>query len=901
MYPNFSAPVRRIGHRLLRRQLFRIFGTEIAPEGEWGAFLQVVSDTYFEADRERQLVENALEVNGHELSEANNKLRLFIDNAPAGIVMLDREMRYLFASRRWLQDRRITLQDVVGKNHYEAYPAAERWKEVHRRCLTGVTESCDEDPIPQPDGRIDWIRWEIRPWYDADGEVGGIILMSEDITERKKADESLKLLLLEYQAILDNASLGIAFTRDRTFLRCNQRFGEMFGWHSDELIGQPTHILYPSPEAFAELGRSAAETLGVGKPMDVELLMKKRDGSLFWCRMLGNAIDPSDRSKGTIFSTEDITERKRTQEQLRIAAVAFQSRDSMMVTDARGIIMQVNQAFTDVTGYSSADAVGKTPSLLHSGRQDAAFYRNLWEAIVREGHWEGEIWNRRKDGGIYPEWLSISGIKDAAGKLTHYLGIFSDISDPREAERKILKLAFYDPLTGLPNRRLLHDRLQQALASSGRSGQFGALLLLDLDHFKTINDTRGHDVGDELLVEIARRLQVTLRETDSAARLGGDEFVVLLEGLNEEQVAAATVAESIAEKLRAAICRPITLKGEMRHITPSIGVTLFCGIGEGLDASLKQADLALYQAKDAGRNTIRFYNPAMQAAVDARAKLESGLLRALAEEEFVLYYQPQVDADGALIGAEALLRWQPPGQAMMSPADFIPAAEDCGLIVPIGGWVLETACQQLAAWADNPTTANLVLAVNISARQFRQPDFIDQVQMALQRNGAHPERLKLELTESLLLEDVAKVIGTMQTLKDLGIGFSIDDFGTGYSSLAYLKRLPLDQIKIDQSFVRDIVIDADDRAIVQAIISLASNLGLQVIAEGVETEEQRDFLACHGCCAYQGYLFSRPLPIEAFAPFLKAWLDKSAFPQAEGQSEHLRHDFTFREARSVQI
>jgi len=738
MAPAPSPATGQTSHRLLRRQLRRVFGSEIAPDGDWAALLRAVSDAYHDADRERRLLENGLEVNAQELTEANNKLRLFIDNAPAGIVMLDREMRYLFASRRWLQDRRVTLQDVVGQSHYEVSPVMpERWKEIHCRCLAGATASCDEDPVMQPDGSILWVRWEVRPWHDATGAVGGIIIMSEDISDRKRAEA-----------------------------------------------------------------------------------------------------------------------------QLRIAAVAFQSRDGMMVTDAHGIILQVNDAFTDVTGYSAADAVGKTPALLHSGRQDAAFYRNMWEAITREGHWEGEIWNRRKDGGIYPEWLSIVDVRDATGAVTHYLATFSDISDPRETERKILELAFYDPLTGLPNRRLLLDRLHQALAASARSCQFGAVLLLDLDHFKTLNDTRGHDVGDELLVAVAQRLRDTLRETDSAARLGGDEFVVLLEGLNEEQMAAATAAESIAEKLRVAICQPVTLQGELRHITPSIGVTLFRSQAGGPDALLKQADLALYQAKDAGRNTTRFFNPAMQASVDARVELEAGLRRALAEGELVLHYQPQVDADGILIGAEALLRWQPPGQAMVSPAAFIPAAEDSGLIVPIGCWVLETACRQLTAWADDPATRDLVLAVNISARQFRQPDFIDRVRTALADSGANPARLKLELTESLLIENVDKVIQTMETLKYLGVGFSIDDFGTGYSSLTYLKRLPLDQIKIDQSFVRDITSDADDRAIVQTIISLAGSLALHVIAEGVETVMQRDFLAAHGCQAYQGYLYGRPATVD---------------------------------------
>ncbi|MDR3412459.1 MAG: EAL domain-containing protein [Formivibrio sp.] len=738
MEPAFSTSVDNDKHRLLRRQLRRIFGMEIEPKGNLSTLLEAVSNSYYEADSERHLLENALEVNARELTETNKKLRLIIENTPAGIVMLDREMRFLFTNQRWLQDRHLTTHDIVGKRYFEVNPVTpSHWEETLRRSLAGATESCEEDPTVQQDGRIEWIRWQAHPWYAADGVIGGVILITEDITERKLAEE-----------------------------------------------------------------------------------------------------------------------------QLRIAAVAFQSRDGMLVTDTRGTILQVNQAFTEVTGYRAEEAVGRTAALLHSDRQDATFYRNMWEAISREGHWEGEIWNRRKDGGVYPEWLSISGVRDPSSKITHYLGIFSSISDPKEAERKILELAFYDSLTGLPNRHLLLDRLQQALASSTRNGQFGAVLLLDLDHFKTINDTRGHAVGDELLVEVASRLRDTLRETDSTARLGGDEFVVLLEGLHAEQIAAATIAETIAEKLRAAISQPIPLLGEMRHITPSIGITLFCNPKEDADTLLRQADLALYQAKDAGRNTIRFYNPRMQAVVDTRVEMEAGLRNALTSGEFMLHYQAQVDANNALIGAEALLRWQPHGQAMISPADFIPVAENSGLIVPIGCWVLDTACDQLAAWAHNPTTRNLVLAVNISAGQFRQPDFIDHIRSALQRSGAHPTRLKLELTESLLLEEVEKVIKTMMALKEIGIRFAIDDFGTGYSSLAYLKRLPLDQLKIDQSFVRDIAIDADDRAIVQAIISLASSLGLHVIAEGVETEAQRDFLAAHGCQAYQGYLFGRPAPAD---------------------------------------
>lgn len=734
-----------ISHRLLRRQVRRIFGKELAVEGEWAELLDAVNDAYHEADREKQLVENALEINAQELTEANIKLRLLIDNAPAGIVMLDSEMRCIFASRRWLQDRHVKLQDIVGKAYGDIVPEmANHWEDVLRRCQAGATESCEEDPIPQSDGSVEWIKWEIRPWRETNGLLGGIIVMSEDITARKRAED-----------------------------------------------------------------------------------------------------------------------------QLRVAAVAFQSRDGMIVTDANGVILQVNEAFTAVTGYSPEEAMGKTPRLLRSDKQDAAFYRNMWEALAHEGCWSGDIWNRRKDGGIYPEWLSISGIKDSSGQVTHYLGIYSDIREPKEAERRILELAFYDPLTGLPNRRLLLDRLNHAQANTAREHQFGALLLLDLDDFKTLNDTRGHDVGDQLLIEVARRLSETLRESDSAARLGGDEFVILLEGLSQDQARAATKAEVTAEKIRAAVSRPVILDDKTHYTTPSIGVTLFRGHGDTSDALLRQADLALYQAKDAGRNAIRFYSPRMQALVDGRAQIETGLRRALANEEFILHYQPQIDRNGRLVAAEALLRWQQPGQAPVSPNTFIPVAEESGLIVPIGFWVLQSVCDLLARLDRDPNAQQIQLSINISARQFHHSDFVDEVKFALQRSGARPERLMFELTESLLLKNIDNAIQTMVILKNIGIGFAIDDFGVGYSSLAYLKRLPLDQIKIDQSFVRDVIDSPDDQAIVQAIISLAHSLSLRVIAEGVETEAQKDFLASNHCDAFQGFLFSRPVPMEELLRLIK--------------------------------
>ncbi|MEO8407857.1 MAG: EAL domain-containing protein, partial [Oxalobacteraceae bacterium] len=429
-------------------------------------------------------------------------------------------------------------------------------------------------------------------------------------------------------------------------------------------------------------------------------------------------------------------------------------------------------------------------------------------------------------------------------------------------------LAFYDPLTRLPNRRLLLDRLQQALASSARSHRTGALLFIDLDNFKMLNDTLGHDKGDLLLRQVAQRLAGCVREGDSVARLGGDEFVLVLEDLSGNANEAATQAEAVGEKILAALHHPYHLAGHEYHNTASIGVALFVDHQSSVDALMKYADLAMYEAKKAGRNTLRFFDPHMQAAITARADLEQDLREALQQRQFLLYYQPQVDAAGRITGTEALLRWQHPQRGIVSPTVFVPLAEETGLIVPLGLWVLETACHQLVAWATKPETAHLGVAVNVSAMQFRRPDFVEQVRQVLDRSGANPRKLKLELTESLLLDNVEEVIARMTVLKAWGIGFSLDDFGTGYSSLSYLKRLPLDQLKIDQSFVRDLLTDPNDAAIARTIVALAQSLGLSVMAEGVETKEQRDCLALQGCHAYQGYLFGSPVPVADFERLL---------------------------------
>jgi diguanylate cyclase (GGDEF)-like protein/PAS domain S-box-containing protein len=471
---------------------------------------------------------------------------------------------------------------------------------------------------------------------------------------------------------------------------------------------------------------------------------------------------------------------------------------------------------------------------------------------------EGEFWFE----------LSVAPKHSPDSQSQRFIVLSRDITQRKRAEAEVEQLAYFDPLTQLPNRRLLLERVRQAIAASARRGHHGALLFLDLDNFKTLNDTRGHRTGDMLLKEVGARIHACIRVEDTVARIGGDEFVVMLEDLSHDVTEAAAQAESIAEKVLVALQQPYLIEDFDHHSSASIGATLFSGNDVSVDDLLKRADAAMYRAKAAGRNALRFYDPALQANLEARSKLETDLRRAISEQQLILYYQAQVDRSGRIIGAEALLRWRHPELGLIAPALFIPLAEDTGLILPIGRWVTQTACAQLKCWAAQESTMDLRLAVNVSARQFRQTGFISEIQQALQQHDANPARLKLELTESMVLEDVTDAIETINALKALGVGISMDDFGTGYSSLSYLKQLPLDQLKIDQSFIRDIATDASDAVIVRTIIGMAQNFKLQTVAEGVETEEQRQFLLGHHCDVFQGYLFSRPVPLAEFEKLL---------------------------------
>ena len=563
---------------------------------------------------------------------------------------------------------------------------------------------------------------------------------------------------------------------------------------------------------------------------------------------------------------------KREGELQRLSMVIEQSPESIVITDTAGCILYVNEAFQRITGYARDEVLGRNPRILNGGLTPRATYEQMWATLLAGEVWRGEFHNVRKDGSAYLELATIAPIKDAGGTVTHYVAVKEDITQRKQSEALLHRLAYFDALTGLPNRALLHDRIAQAIRSGVRRESFGMLMLVDIDRFRQLNDTLGHAAGDRLLCEVAARLRASVREEDTVARHGDDDFAVLVERIGETEADALSHAEYVARKLQRTLQQPYVLggtEGDRHFATLSFGISLFHDGVSSLESLLKQAEVALYRAKQDGRDIVRFFNPEMQAVVDAHARLEARMHEALEANAFRLFFQPQVNRRGVVIGAEALLRWPLDGGVMVSPAEFIPLAEDTGHIVRLGSWVLRSACAQLARWQMNETTRHLKIAVNVSARQFHQPDFVASVKDSVRAAGVDPCRLELELTESAILSDMDETIRRMNELRALGIRFALDDFGTGYSSLSYLKRLPLDQLKIDQSFVRDMAEDEGSEAIVLAILSLSHALGLEVVAEGVERPEQRDFLRHHGCDCFQGYLFGKPLPMEAWGDFLE--------------------------------
>jgi diguanylate cyclase (GGDEF)-like protein/PAS domain S-box-containing protein len=811
------------------------------------------------------------------LLRSRQQTQQYLNIAGVMLVAIDAEGRVQLVNHKGCEMLGAAEAEILGKDWIEHFLPERIRKEVREnvtQMMKGEVAPVEymENAILTRSGEERDVAWHNAVLRDEAGRINGVLASGEDITERKRAEQALRDSRERLKRLLDSmaeAAYGVDFDGNCTFV--NRTFLKMLGYQDEnEVLGKNTHALihhsyadgspYPASECKMHRAYLSNRTINVS-----DEVFWRKDGVAIPVEYWSSPILNDGIVVGAIATFVDITERKRAEGQLGLAAKVFEhSGEGIMITDAQRTIVMVNQAFTAITGYSEADALGKRPSMLASGRHDQAFYSAMWEILATQGRWQGELWNRRKDGSLYPELLSIIRVLDAQGVVTHYIGISSDITQHKAAQARIQRLAHFDPLTGLPNRALLNDRALHELSAAQRHHTQLTVMFVDLDHFKNVNDTLGHSIGDALLIAVAARLKAAVREVDTVSRQGGDEFVLILPDTG------ADGAAHVAGKLLEAVAQPYQIETFELTVTLSIGIALYPGDGEDFEVLSKCADAAMYRAKHDGRNTYRFFTMEMQARSAHNLHMENDLRRALARKQLLLHYQPQISlCDGRVVGVEALLRWQHPELGMIAPADFIPLAEESGQILPIGEWALRSAARQMKAWMD-AGLAPMVMAVNLSAVQFRHPHLPELVTQILDEEKLAPQYLELELTEGVAMEDAPAAIAVMDRLHARGVRMSIDDFGTGYSSLSYLKRFKVYKLKIDQSFVRGIGEDPEDRAIVVAIISLAKGLGLQTIAEGVETEAQLAFLREHGCDEVQGYYFSKPKPADAFEAFVRA-------------------------------
>lgn len=743
-----------------------------------------------------------------------------------------------------------TFIDLV---HPDDRAAMKKWV---RDCRTGHQPGELDFRILLTDGSVRHVRGSGGLQYDEMNRPRRMVGSAQDITERKKTDQVMDQLKAMIDISLDG--FWIVDVKGK-LLQVNEAYAKISGYSIDELMAMHIDQL-EATEGFEQVQAHIAKIIQQGYDQ-FETRHRRKDGHIIDVEV--SAAFLAEFQQFCVFC-RDITDRKRSELDLRIAAIAFESQEAMVITDAESVILRINKAFSESTGYSEKESLGQKISLLKSGRHEAAFYRAMWESILATGSWQGEIWDRRKNGEIYPKWLSITAVKDKAGLTTHYIGMHTDITERKSAEKQIEELAFYDPLTKLPNRRLLQERLKHGIHVEQRDGKQFGLLMLDLDRFKAVNDSLGHLAGDELLQQVATRISQRLRDVDMVARLGGDEFIVLLEDIAQPED-AARVAEDIVADLSKLFCLP---QSSNVQIGVSIGISLYPQHGDTPEQLMDHADAALYQAKDAGRGCFAYFSEDLTLAARERIALETRLRLGIGRGELRVFFQPQVDlVTGLIVGAEALVRWQDPENGLVPPLRFIPIAEETGLIVEVGDWVLRETCKIGRQWLDRGLPP-IALAVNVSPHQFRRGNIEASITQALEETGYPAELLELEITESSLMGNQDNTINLLNSLRAKGIRFAMDDFGTGYSSLAYLKRFPLDMLKIDKSFIDEIPFHQDDMEIAATIIAMGHILGFKVLAEGVETPEQLAFLQEKKCDMFQGYIKSKPLPEDEFSELL---------------------------------
>ena len=821
------------------------------------------------------------------LDAEHKHLAFIVESSDNSITSVTLDGRYTSWNQGAEKPFGYRADEVLGRPLYDLMPASEVEAEQARLAQIARGESVrGEEALRQHrDGHPVHVSLSISPIRDHDGHVIGASRVALDISASKLAEAALARSNQRFRDLVDSTD-GVVWQADaRTFVfdYVSNNAERLLGYPVADWLEPGFWVSRIDPQDRDYAVQYCAACTGRLEDHDFEYRFIAQDGRVVWLRDIVKVVEEDGAPRWLRGLMIDITAQKLTEQSLiasrqllaesaqRTQSILDNMLDAVVTINAQGLMESFNLAACTIFGYTVDEVLGRNVSLLmaepHRSRHDGYLQRYQATGVARVVGVSREVEGMRKDGSVFPISLSVSKV-EFAGKVT-FIGLIHDNTEHRRDAEEIRRLASYDSLTGLPNRRLLTDRLRQAISASHRKREHGALMFLDLDYFKRLSDSQGHEVGDELLRQVAQRLRDCVRTGDSTARLGGDEFVVMLESLSGQSHEAATQAKAAADQILESLGRPYDLQGLIHSSTPSIGIVMFMGMHETIDDLLRKADVAMYQAKQAGRNTVRFFDPTMQAVAVARTELEIDLRSGLEKHEFVLHYQIQVDTQGATTGVEALVRWQHPTRGMVSPAQFIPLAEETGLILPLGQRVLETACAQLVQWAKATGTAQWTMAVNVSSSQFAQADFVDHVAQALHKTGANPWLLKLELTESMLVVDVEDVIAKMNAIRMQGVSFSLDDFGTGYSSLSYLKRLPLAQLKIDQSFVRDLLVDPSDAVIASTIVALGHSLGHKVIAEGVETLGQRDFLASIGCDAYQGYYFGRPGPAEALTGLVK--------------------------------
>ena len=842
--------------------------------GELGRLAQAFNHMMDAMADARRTLEAQVEARSHELHAVTTLQNAILDNAGALVVVLDREGRIRRFNHACEELSQYSFAEVEGRFVWDFLLLPEERETVRKEAFDALVQdtrtlrSSYTNYWVARDGTRRLIEWANASLLDEHGRTAFVVGTGIDVTEKKRAEAVLRenaQRLSEAQRIAQVGSWELELVTGR--LVWSDETFRLF--EIDQAAFGATYEAFLDaihPEDRDRVSQAYADSLATRTPYEIAHRLRMPDGRIKWvnerCETHYDEHGRALRSTGTV---QDITVRRQAEELLRLYANVFEhSGEAILISDGDNRILAVNPAFTRLTGYRIDEIRGENPNLLASGQTPVETYQDMWGTLDETGFWQGEILDRRKDGTLYPKWISISAVRDPDGRVSHYVASFTDITARKMAEAQISRLAYHDALTGLINRFSLQSQLEQALAMAHREQRALAVIFLDLDRFKTINDTLGHAMGDDLLVEVARRLLDNVRESDIVARLGGDEFVVVLTDVGDVNAAAR-----VADKILHALARRYRIGQHGLHSTASLGLAFYPNDGEDGDTLMKNADTAMYHAKSLGRNNVQFFTAEMNLAAVKRLTLDRDLRIAVENKQFELFYQPQLDSwSGRTIGVEALIRWHHPDDGLVLPAEFIPLAEETGLILPLGEWVLDEACRQLRAWRDDGI-ADVTMAMNLSAHQLRSPVLLEHVARALEQHGLAGGDLELEITESMAMHDPVASIGQLKALRELGVRLSIDDFGTGYSSLSYLKLLPIQTLKLDQSFVRDIETDSNDVAICTATIALAHNLGLSVIAEGVETEAQRRLLISHQCDFMQGYLFSRPLPAAAAEAFIK--------------------------------